>query len=256
MPETMGITAHPMPQHNQPGSFLVPATVYPGPMLPTNTAAVSRSLHNSLGRPALGTTTLIYTWLESRPLPSAGSVAVNSKTSNSENGAALEVGSKGKWVGEKAHIFLRLCRNAATGQSAVAESAASSSSPARLGSVLTPSPAKHTPGPSLGRLPGLSDGNTRHRSVAEEQAKRRLAGRKLLPGNPVLLTVMGETLLFAVEASSQNPSADSSWAGMGVVKDTVVKVLVGAEAPPQPQAPSTPNPPLQVLPSQAIRNLL
>ncbi|CAL8471781.1 g11323 [Coccomyxa elongata] len=249
MPETMGIKAHPLPPHNQPGSFLVPATVYPGPLLPNNTVAVSRSLHNSLARPALGTGILIYAWPETRPLSSAGSLPGDSITSKLEYGAAsmgTAVGSKEGGQGKKEQLFLRLCRNAATGGSAVVEPAASLSSPARLGSAPTPSPAKHTPGPSSGRLAGLSDGNTRHRGVAEEQAKRRLAGRKLLPGNPVVLTVMGESLLFAVEASSRTTSEDSSWGGMSVVKDTVVNVLVGDEAPPQPQPLSTPIPTPQV----------
>ncbi|BDA47155.1 probable ATPase family protein 2 homolog at C-terminar half [Coccomyxa sp. Obi] len=250
MPETMGIHAHPLPPHNQPGSFLVPATVYPGPLLLSNTAAVSRSLHNSLGRPALGTSILIYTWPETRPRSASGSVAVDSKASKTGNGAAspdAAVSSKVGGGGKKEQVFLRLCRNAATGATAVVEPAASLSSPARLGSALTPSPAKRNPGISS----GLSDVNTRHRGVAEEQAKRRLAGRKLLPGNPVLLTVMGESLLFAVEASSQTASANSTWEGTVVVKDTAVNVLVGAEAPPQPQPPSTPTPTPQVSPEDA-----
>lgn len=254
MPETMGIKAHPLPPHNQPGSFLVPATVYPGPLLPNNTAAVSRSLHNSLARPALGSGILIYAWPETRPLSSAGSLPGDSKTSELENETAspgTAVGSKEGGEGKKKQLFLRLCRNAATGGSAIVEPGASLSSPPRLGPALTPSPAKHTPGPSSGRLAGLSNGNTRHRGVTEEQAKRRLAGRRLLPGNPVLLTVMGESLLFAVEASSRTTSEDSSWAGMSVVKDTVVSVLVGDEAPPQPQPPSTPTPTPQVFPLSA-----
>ena len=268
LPETMGVQPHPRPQPGQPGSFLVPATVWPGPRLPRETTSLSRSLHNSLGRPPEGATVVIYTWPDVSQLPSAAPPSDGNAAGLRKDGLASPVATNNSRPGMGAgtgKVYLRLCRNATTGGPAVVESAAatnnsrpsapSSSSPVAGRPTQTTSPAKSTPGASPSKPAGpagLSEGNTRQRGAAEELMKHRLAGRRLLPGNPVLLTLMGQPLLFAVEVSGEEQTHGSDWAGISVAKDTVVKVLVGDETPPPPKPPAAPTASPQVFPSHLV----
>ncbi len=255
MPDTMGIRPHPRPAPGQPGSFLVPATVWPGPRLSRDTSALSRSLHNSLGRPQEGACVVIYSWPDATQPPSA---AASSAAADGSPACRPEIGLAGAVIGKEAErgpegrlVYLRLCRNAATGGPAVADPA--SPLPAPPKAMQAPSPAKSTPdaspckSPGAGGLSALTPGNARQRGAAEELAQRRLAGRQLLPGNPVVLTLVGQPLLFAVEASGDEALHGSEWAGVSIVKDTAVKVLLGDEMPLQPKAPAAPIPAPQVL---------
>ncbi len=64
----VSIQSTPEPQHA--GSFVVPATVFPSPKLQAGAAVVSSSLAASLGRPALGTDLVVYTWPAAAQPPS------------------------------------------------------------------------------------------------------------------------------------------------------------------------------------------
>lgn len=80
---------------------------------------------------------------------------------------------------------------------------------------------------------GLS--TSKRRSLAEEAAQQQLAGRKLLPGNPVVLPVLGSQALFVVLEcrSAAGACSTSNCEPLAIGKDTAVKVLLGAELPPQ-----------------------
>lgn len=187
MPEAMGIEPHFQPPLGQPGGYLVPATVYPGPKLPRQTAAVTQSLHNSLGRPCIGACILIFTW------PSSAAADISSVSCPQKEPASSE--SPADRVPQRSvknpRLYLRLSSKVTERKSVVHE--------------------------------------------AERLAKDRLAGRRLLPGNPVLLTVLGQPLLFAVEDSTGG-ALGSDWSGYSVGKSTDLKVLVGDEIVPQPKA--------------------
>ena len=65
-----GLHAHPLPEQQHAGSFVVPATVYPSPRLTAGSAAASSSLAASLGRPSIGTDLVVYPWPAAAAQPS------------------------------------------------------------------------------------------------------------------------------------------------------------------------------------------
>ena len=188
------------------GCFYVPATVWPGPRLPCGTAGLSRSLAASLGRPMAGTTIQVYAW------PGKAQVFSREETAAANTPPATEV-------------LLWPCTSATTGGHIILDEAQG---------AWTTAPAR-PPGPSPVRSNAKARGGSAVHINAEEAARRHLAGRTLLAGNPVLLPEPGKQALYAVGAYRRDPASVVSNSGIHaalVGKDTAVRVLLGNERPP------------------------
>ena len=196
----------------QAGCFLVPATVWPAPRLPRGTAALSRSLAGSLGRPDDGAMLQLYAW-PGTPQPFSGQTSPTASPP-----LATEV-------------FLWQCISCETGEQ-ITLGATSMQGSRTAGPVSTQAPASSF---SKGKAPD----DAKQHGTAEEAAKRHLAGRVLLSGNPVLLPVPGMQALFAVSEAwigAAMTSSASSWQAAKVSKDTAVKVLRHDQIPVHPGA--------------------
>ena len=196
----------------QLGSFVTPATVWPGPRLPSGTAALSRSLAAALGRPSPGATLCLYAW-------PGGAQAFSGQEAAAVTPVATEVS-------------LWQCTSSFTGQPLMLDQGTSAV-------VGNPTAGESPAGrPAAASAMPVYSGTPKQRSIAEEAAKRLLTGRRLLPGNLVVLPVLGKQVVLAVRDCSHAGGACSDWEAVTVGSNTAVHVLLGADTPACAAAPA------------------